>query len=69
MCRLQQNYKYSPDEFLCSVAPKVRSGKWEPWNAEKVLEDAERDLICVRNNLFVFPDKRADIGHGLGDLS
>ena len=23
-CRLQQNYKYSPDEFIRSVAPKVR---------------------------------------------
>ena len=40
-CRLQQSYKYSPDEFIRSVAPKVRSGK--VWNAEKVLEEAERE--------------------------
>ena len=61
-CRLQQNYKYSPDEFIRSVAPKVRSGR--VWNAEEVLENAERDLVCESMLGMVQPGKRAGIGFG-----
>ena len=61
-CRLQQSYKYSPDEFIRSVAPKVRSGR--VWNAEKVLEEAERDLVCESMLGMVQPGNRAGIGFG-----
>ena len=59
-CRLQQSYKYSPDEFIRAVAPKVRSGR--AWNAEEVLEGAERDLVCESMLGMVQPGKRAGIG-------
>ena len=61
-CRLQQSYKYSPDEFIRAVAPKVRSGR--AWNAEEVLEEAERDLVCESMLGMVQPGKRAGIGFG-----
>lgn len=61
-CRLQQSYKYSPDEFVRSVAPKVRSGR--VWEAGKVLEGAERDLMCESMLGMVQPAKRAGIGFG-----
>ena len=59
---MQQSYKYSPDEFICAVAPKVRSGR--AWEAGKELEAAERDLVCESMLGMVHPAKRAGIGFG-----
>ena len=61
-CRLQQSYKYSPDEFVRAVAPKVRSGR--VWDASEELEGAERDLVCESMLGMVQPAKRAGIGFG-----
>ena len=47
---------------MSSVALKVRSGR--VWNAEKVLDDAKRDLVCESMLGMVQPGSRAGIGFG-----
>ena len=43
-CRLQHSYNTTPDTFVRSIEPKVRSGR--VWSAEKDLRSAKRDLEC-----------------------
>ena len=61
-CRLQQSYNTSPDTFVTSIEPKVRSGT--VWSAEKALKDAKRDLECEAVRGMIQPQFRAGIGFG-----
>ena len=61
-CRLQQSYNTTPDTFVKSIAPKVRSGR--VWSAEDSLRSAERDLECEAMRGMIQPHFRAGIGFG-----
>ena len=61
-CRLQQSYNTTPDTFVRSIEPKVRSGR--VWSAEEALRSAKRDLECEAVRGMIQPHSRAGIGFG-----
>jgi len=61
-CRLQQSYDESPDEFIQSIRPQVRSGR--AWKPSEALHNAKRDLECEAVRGMVQPAYRAGIGYG-----
>jgi hypothetical protein len=61
-CRLQQSYNTTPDTFVRSIEPKVRSGRL--WSAEDTLRNAQRDLECEAMRGMTQPHFRAGIGFG-----
>ena len=61
-CRLQQSYNTTPDTFVRSIEPKVRSGS--VWSAQTTLNNARRDLECEAMRGMTQPHLRAGIGYG-----
>ena len=61
-CRLQQSYNTTPDTFVKSIEPKVRSGKL--WSASVALSNARRDLECEAMRGMIQPHFRSGIGFG-----
>ena len=61
-CRLQQSFNTTPDAFVRSIEPKVRSGTL--WSAQTTLSNARRDLECEAMRGMTQPHFRAGIGFG-----
>ena len=61
-CRLQQSFNTTPDIFVKSIEPKVRSGTL--WSAQTTLNNARRDLECEAMRGMTQPHFRAGIGFG-----
>ena len=61
-CRLQQSYNTTPDTFVKSIEPKVRSGTL--WTAQATLSNARRDIECEAMRGMIQPHFRAVIGFG-----